>query len=326
MSIPEIERMVALCERGRRWATVHDCGHVEHSGVSLPLLGVSFGPDDPSLPTLGLFGGVHGLERVGSHVVLHVLESLVSRLAWDTELQDQLTRARIVAMPVVNPQGILRSTRGNANGVDLMRNAPVEAQGSVTPFVCGQRVSRWLPWYRGPEGSPMERESQALLDFVADHMFDSSFAIALDVHSGFGSVDRLWYPFARQSGGYPREPESLRLAERLLEYEPHHVYRVEPQARQYTTHGDLWDHAFDCHAAVNQGGDRVFLPWTLEMGSWRWVRKNPWQVFSALGAFNPIKPHRYGRVMRRHSRLVEFLWTVVLGGSQALSMEQRHRV
>jgi hypothetical protein len=43
------------------------------------------------------------------------------------------------------------------------------------------------------------------------------------------------------------------------------------------------------------------------MGSWVWLKKNPWQIFGALGAFNPIKPHRHRRVMRRHARLMEFL-------------------
>lgn len=322
VNTPEIERIVDLCRRGRRWVTMRECGRVEHGSLSLPLLGLRLGAADPSAPTLGLFGGVHGLEQVGSHVVLSVLEALVARLAWDRELQQQLERARIVAMPVINPLGLALRTRSNANGVDLMRNAPVDAEGRPTPLVGGHRIASWLPWYRGPEGAPMQTESQALMDFVESEMFASSFAIALDVHSGFGTSDRLWYPYARRPGGYEREPECLQLAERLLEFEPHHVYTVEPQAKQYTTHGDLWDFAFMQHRAKHGAAGSLFLPWTLEIGSWLWVKKNPLQMFSPLGAFNPIKPHRYARAMRRHSRLIECLWSLVLSGPHTVQTGQ----
>jgi hypothetical protein len=51
----------------------------------------------------------------------------------------------------------------------------------------------------------------------------------------------------------------------------------------------------------------MFLPMTLEMGSWRWVKKNPRQFFNLLGLFNPMIPHRIQRVLRRHITLMEFL-------------------
>ena len=50
------------------------------------------------------------------------------------------------------------------------------------------------------------------------------------------------------------------------------------------------------------------MPLTLEMGSWTWVRKNPLQGLTSLGRFNPIKPHRLRRTLRRHLPLLEFLF------------------
>ena len=44
------------------------------------------------------------------------------------------------------------------------------------------------------------------------------------------------------------------------------------------------------------------------MGSWTWVRKNPLQGLSALGRFNPMKPHRLRRTLRRHLPLLDFLF------------------
>jgi hypothetical protein len=64
-----------------------------------------------------------------------------------------LQRLHIVFMPIVNPGGMLRGTRANPQGVDLMRNAPVQAQDGAPPLLSGQRIGPWLPWYRGPAGA-----------------------------------------------------------------------------------------------------------------------------------------------------------------------------
>ncbi len=50
---------------------------------------------------------------------------------------------------------------------------------------------------------------------------------------------------------------------------------------------------------------------TLEMGSWAWVRKNPRQLGSRLGIFNPIKRHRLERTLRRHLPLLDLLFHAV---------------
>src|SRR4051794_21874605 len=61
-----------------------------------PLYGISIGTQRPDAPTLGIVGGVHGLERIGSQVVLSFMVSLVERLAWDESLQRDLENLRIV--------------------------------------------------------------------------------------------------------------------------------------------------------------------------------------------------------------------------------------
>lgn len=43
------------------------------------------------------------------------------------------------------------------------------------------------------------------------------------------------------------------------------------------------------------------------MGSWRWVKKSPMQLFSRLGIFNPLPPHRLQRVLRSHLVWLDFL-------------------
>ncbi|MCB9779337.1 MAG: DUF2817 domain-containing protein [Alphaproteobacteria bacterium] len=296
----------ALAERAGSLCTLSTLAEVPVGrGETLPVLGLVLGCRDPTAPTLGLFGGVHGLERVGTHTVLSYLDQLVEKLSWDRDARARLEDARIVAVPLVNPGGMAQGRRSNPRGVDLMRNAPVDATLPPPFLLGGHRLGPWLPWYRGRKGV-QELEARAVEDFVRVELFPARAALSLDVHSGFGFRDRLWYPYARQVGGFPRMAEVRRLAGLLERTAPHHIYVVEPQSNSYTTHGDLWDHLFDQHVA-ERGEGTPWVPWTLEMGSWQWVRKNPRQALQRFGAFNPVLPHRYARVMRRHVGLIDLM-------------------
>jgi murein tripeptide amidase MpaA len=82
-------------------------------------------------------------------VLLSFLRGLLTRLKWDKSLQHMLQDVRLVFMPLVNPGGMWQATRANPNGVDLMRNAPVEATEKVPFLLGGHRISKHLPWYRG---------------------------------------------------------------------------------------------------------------------------------------------------------------------------------
>jgi hypothetical protein len=226
----------------------------------------------------------------------------VMRLRWDETLHRQLETIRLVFVPLVNPGGLVRGTRANPNGVDLMRNAPVDSSERVPYLIGGQRISPSLPWYRGVPGSRMEQESEALCRVVRDELLQRPFSIAVDCHSGFGLYDRVWFPFAHTARPIEHLPELHALCETMDETLLHHRYVMEPQSHQYRTHGDLWDHLY-----LNAPPESVFLPLTLEMGSWLWVKKNPRQLFSRHGLFNPIIEHRQQRVLRRHLGLLEFI-------------------
>lgn len=269
----------------------------------LPIHSFQFGAGDRTTPSLLVTGGVHGLERIGTDVAIAYLTALAARLAWDAVLHDALARCRVVVVPLVNPVGMTLGRRANGNGIDLMRNAPA-ASLSGTPLIGGHRISRRLPWYMGAAADAMEREAAALTAFVERTLFDTPFAIALDLHSGFGFVDRLWYPYARTREPLP-DLDAIDALARLLDGSlPNHVYRVEQTARIYTIRGDLWDHLYDRRHAKGGG---ILLPLTLEMGSWSWVRKNPVQGLTSRGRFNPVKPHRHRRTLRRHLPLIDFL-------------------
>jgi hypothetical protein len=280
----ELDMLERIIERGRTALSVRTVCSIDNAGKYLPVYAVSMGADHPDVPVVGFFGGVHGLENIGTQVVLAYLNSLVERLNWDAMLHEQLSSVRLVFMPLINPGGMARRTRCNPRGVDLMRNAPVQSQQKVAFLLGGQRFSRHLPWFRG--GDAMEAESAALCSFVRDEFFSRPFGIALDCHSGFGLRDRIWFPYACSKAPIPHLPELSALHELFCRSYPHHDYLFEPQSRQYMTHGDLWDHLY--LEAQRRDSGQVFLPLTLEMGSWRWIKKHPIQLFSKSGFFNPL--------------------------------------
>jgi len=148
------------------------------------------------------------------------------------------------------------------------------------------------------------------VQLVERELFPSRAAITLDLHSGFGLRDRLWYPYAKTNRPFAALPQVRALVDLLDRSLPHHVYHVEQQSESYCAHGDLWDYLFDRHAATD-AGDQMFLPWTLECGSWLWVRKNPRQLLAYDGPFNPVKFHRHSRTMRRHLALLDFFFRAV---------------
>ncbi|MFE8070581.1 DUF2817 domain-containing protein [Marinobacteraceae bacterium S3BR75-40.1] len=271
--------------------------------LELPLYAVSLGSQDPKAPVLFLVGGVHGLERIGAQVVLAYLQSVVSRLQWDEGFARILESVRLVSIPLLNPGGMYLNQRANPQGVDLMRNAPIKAQDETAFLLGGQRFSRHLPWYTGHPESGLEAESQALKRLIARAIGQCKFALSLDCHSGFGFKDQLWFPYAYRRRPMRRIASVMALKLLWERTYPNHNYLFEPQSANYLTHGDLWDFFYKQYNRT----PITFIPLTLEMGSWRWVRKRPRQLFTLQGLFNPLVPHRHERVLRRHLVLLDFL-------------------
>lgn len=308
--LPELDALERILETHHSHVSARTLCEVPASRHRFPVYEVSVGGTEPDLPAVGFFGGVHGLERIGTQVLLAFLRTLLARADWDPVLRAHLDKVRLVFVPIVNPAGMWRATRSNARGVDLMRNAPIESQERVPFLVGGQRISSRLPWYRGSAGEPMEIESQALCSVVRETLLGRDFSMALDCHSGFGMRDRIWFPYACTASPIRHLPEVFALKELFHHTYPNHNYIFEPQSSQYLAHGDLWDHLYR-HAEKKQS--QVFLPLTLEMGSWMWIRKSPMQLFSRIGFFNPLPAHRLQRVLRRHLLWLEFLVLAACG-------------
>ena len=311
MSFPEQIFLENLLERVKDQARITQTASIRFSSETFPIYSIAFGSTDPAAPTLALVGGVHGQEKIGSQVVLSYMETLSELVQWDALTQDSLQHSRIVFYPIVNPVGLFLLRRGNGNRVDLMRNAPPVGPEKAVLLLGGQRISPYLPWYQGPKGGPMETEAKALCDFVRKEVFPARTSIAVDCHSGYGNVDRLWFPYSHTTQAYPDLAEAFALKNLMDNSYPNHVYRVEPSSQGYTISGDLWDYLYEEQRAQH-GKSRRFFPVTLEMGSWAWLKKNPVQLLSMSGAFNPMHLHRHRRILRRHITLLEFFQRAVI--------------
>lgn len=297
-SVELVEEFLANYEKYKDLADVRTHSYVEYNSKKFPLASIRFG--NPTAPTLVIAGGVHGLERIGSQLAISLLKSFYERLTWDKIAQDFLKQIQIVFVPVINPIGYFEVTRSNGEGIDLMRNAPIETEGKAPFLLGGQRYSNRLPWYRG---SQTATETEFVFNFMKEILEKSSTVISVDIHSGFGFKDQLWFPYAYSQKEFSQLAELSLFFELFEKSHPYHIYKIEPQSRNYMTHGDIWDYCF-----LNfKKPDQVYLPLTLEMGSWIWVKKNPLQIFSKTGLFNPIKQHRIHRTMRRHRPLFDFL-------------------
>jgi hypothetical protein len=308
--LPELSELEEILELGRHHVDWRVACEVDAGDQRFPVYQITLGNPDPALPAIGFFGGIHGLERIGTHVLLYFLRSLIMRLRWDKSLHHLLQEVRLVFMPLINPGGMWQSTRCNPQGVDLMRNAPIEATSQVPFLLGGHRISRHLPWYRGVAGGEMEIENRALCQTVQDELLSHPFSIAVDCHSGFGSRDRVWFPHAHCSNPIAQLADILALEELFQQTHPSNRYLFEPQSVQYRTHGDVWDYLY---LKSEQAPPKIFLPLTLEMGSWLWVKKNPRQLFSRHGLFNPSVEHRLHRVLRGHTVWLDFMMRAACG-------------
>lgn len=302
--IPELLQLERLIRHYPQYLRVRNELTLPFRQHEFPLYSLTLGSEDINAPTLLLTGGMHGLERIGSQVLIAWLQSLLERLTWDSQLQQQLTALQLVLVPILNPVGMYLNQRSNGRGIDLNRNAPIDAEGDVPLLGGGHRLGSILPWYRGKKNAPMEAENIALEKLLHARILNRPFALVVDLHSGFGMQDQLWFPYAYRKKPIHNIAEYVALKMLWERSYPNHTYVFEPQSVHYLSHGDLWDYFYLQSRSLHQPH---FLPLTLEMGSWVWVKKRPRQIFNMAGLFNPQMQHRHARVLRRHLLLLDFM-------------------
>lgn len=97
-----------------------------------------------------IFGAFHGDEQAGFHLVKQLADTLLAH-------PGRISK-RTVLVPVLNPDGLLKRTRVNANGVDINRNFPTD---DWSPAYNKKR------YYPGTEPGS-EKETQIAMQMIED--------------------------------------------------------------------------------------------------------------------------------------------------------------
>jgi hypothetical protein len=282
--------------------------HLDYSGLSprggrWPIYLLEIGkPAALSKHNPLLISGVHGLETIGIRIHLDILRAMLSKKSKFYSEPLRQGKLGIYSIPILNPSGVAGLTRSNARGIDLNRNSGIEAKGAM-PFFGGHKISPRLPYYRGKS---MERESRALIRFLKNELWHGKNRIhaALDIHSGYGSQNYLWWPYSYTKDDVYQRPAFELLGDELRKR--HSLYRIEPMALSYQTHGDLWDLAlleFEKQQRTGLYQKSQFLPYTLEIGTWQEIRKQPTRLFSREKIFNP-PPESRKQYLKAHRALI----------------------
>jgi len=103
--LPELWQLEQIISRTKHPLSVKEEASVAVAGQDLPLYSIEMTPFRAGLPTLIITAGVHGLERIGTQVLLSYIEMLLSRVSWDVVIQKQLSEMNLVFLPIVNPGG-----------------------------------------------------------------------------------------------------------------------------------------------------------------------------------------------------------------------------
>jgi hypothetical protein len=303
----------------------HLLSEVRHDLGVWPLKLYRFGNPKAS-SALFLTAGIHGPEVIGIETLFALLESLLEKSSWDAVTQNYFEKIDFHLIPVANPFGVTFFKRGNGRGVDLMRNAPSLRPNSLLAFSASQSWSSKLPWYSGPFGFS-EVETRSTYEWFQTHLLPRAHLISLDFHSGFGWSDQIWFPYAFDRVPFEHMHILMYWWGQFEKAHPYHFYDISPVSLAYRIDGDLWDYFFQQFISLHQAdADKVFyLPLTLEMGSWLWVKKQPLQLFRKNGLFYPWAQHRKKRVLRRHYSFFDYVLRSLLHPASWLKLAQKQQ-
>lgn len=303
------KRILAVAKKAGSFARVRQYGFSRRSdeGFRLPIYVMEIGRQEACRERpVGFVAGVHGLETIAIRILLDFLEHAGSPSSPGFMKEIRKGEIGIIALPVLNPGGYARRTRSNPVGVDLMRNSGLEAHDAM-PFFGGQSLSRSLPYYRGQTREP---ETRTLFKCMSEYFFHTTRSIApvLDIHSGYGTRDSFWWPYAGFRQITPDEDIFARVVRHLRSC-GHTSPAYSQQSESYTTHGDLWDRLYIDHIERVRSADSdaaPFLPMTLEIGTWSGLKRNPFRLFSKKGIFSPHPREKEETIVRYRGLLADF--------------------
>lgn len=184
-------------------------------------------------PAVRICGAHHGNEVMSCETVILFTKYLLDNYKTNPKLGGLVRDREIHIIPMVNPDGVARLSRHNANGVDLNRNYGYNWSGG---------------WKKAGDVPYSEPETRA----VRDHAMQHAFSTSLSFHCSGDLINTVW--------NYTpvRAPDNDVIQEISAGYAQFNQYEVTVGWDWYETHGDTDDWSYGCR------GD---LDWTIEVSN-----------------------------------------------------------
>lgn len=174
-------------------------------------------------PVLLIDGGHHGNENAGVELALYLVDFLLENHGRNATVTRWLDEVEVHTVPLVNPDGYVAQTRGNALGVNLNRNYDIDwgnqlgASNGVMGTVAHE-TNRSMPSVIvvaencGP-GPFSEPETQAMRDLMAE--LGPRLVGYLSYHTPTNALAAPWSAF---DPPFPLPPEHDALFEHVLQW------------------------------------------------------------------------------------------------------------
>ncbi len=125
--------------------------------------------DEEDEPEFKYVSTMHGNEPVGTETCLYFIDLLLTEYGTDERITNLIDGTAIWIVPLMNPDGLERNTRANANGIDLNRNFPQLFDGHLNIF----------------DGGPLSAETrQPETQHIMNWTVQNSFVLSANFHTG----------------------------------------------------------------------------------------------------------------------------------------------
>ncbi len=162
-----------------------------------------------AIPTVHYIATMHGDEPVGTELCLLFIDWLLGGYGEDSRITALLDDTALWILPLMNPDGLERRSRMNANGVDLNRDFPIYAEDFTSDFFAAGGTL---------DTAGRQPETVHVMEWSARH----AFALTANFHTGALVVN---YPYDYEPGvpsGVPAEsPDEDLIRDLAIRYAMH---------------------------------------------------------------------------------------------------------
>ncbi|MBE2319184.1 hypothetical protein DVA67_024625 [Solirubrobacter sp. CPCC 204708] len=178
-------------------------------------------------PVFFMMGTIHGNEWAAMEHTVEFIYDVINTSKTNPKVKAIFDKVRFIAMPIVNPDGVVAWTRANSRGVDMNRNYP---------FGWGSNIGVSLTARGAGPGS--EPEVQNTMEIVKNHQ-----VVALVTNHNASHA--LFYPGLEIAAGLPADLDVIRgLSLAMADRTKGGYTNVRDSAHDYETSGETVDWSY----------------------------------------------------------------------------------